>query len=214
MLAEKAIYWEEEKTLIISDLHLGKTGHFRKSGIAVPQHIFMRDMQQLVTLIQDYKPSRLVVVGDLFHSEANKELDLFLKWRRDFSLLDILLVKGNHDILKSEWYSTAGMRVYKDELFTHGPFAFVHDREEMHVHTPHADKYFFTGHIHPGIFMRGTGRQSLHFPCFYFGEQYAVLPAFGKFTGLAMIRARRPDKVFPIITSGVAGQGAGRVIEW
>jgi hypothetical protein len=29
---ERVMYWEKQKTLIIADLHIGKTGHFRKSG--------------------------------------------------------------------------------------------------------------------------------------------------------------------------------------
>ena len=36
--AQRTVFWEEEKTLILSDLHLGKSGHFRKSGIAIPQN--------------------------------------------------------------------------------------------------------------------------------------------------------------------------------
>ena len=36
LFSEKAICWVEEKTLIISDLHLGKIAHFRKEGIAIP----------------------------------------------------------------------------------------------------------------------------------------------------------------------------------
>jgi hypothetical protein len=31
---ERVIYWEDEKALILSDSHFGKTGHFRKSGRA------------------------------------------------------------------------------------------------------------------------------------------------------------------------------------
>ena len=97
---DRCIFWQEQKTLIVSDLHLGKTGHFRKSGIAVPQAIFKEDMQRLVTQLQLYKPEQVIVIGDMFHSHDNKEHDFFLKWRNDFSQLAIQLVKGNHDILK------------------------------------------------------------------------------------------------------------------
>ena len=100
---ERCIFWEDKKTLILSDLHLGKTGHFRKSGIAIPQGVFKEDMQRLVTQLQIFKPQQVIIIGDMFHSESNKEHDLFLKWRQDFSALPIHLVKGNHDILKEEW---------------------------------------------------------------------------------------------------------------
>ena len=48
---QRSIFWEEEKALIVSDLHFGKTGHFRKSGIAVPQSVYEEDLQRLVDLL-------------------------------------------------------------------------------------------------------------------------------------------------------------------
>src|ERR1700748_239775 len=99
---DRCIFWEEEKSLIISDLHFGKTGHFRKSGIPVPQTVYKEDLQRLVTQIQYFQPSQIIVVGDFFHSKANKELELFQKWREGFSHIIIHLVKGNHDILKDD----------------------------------------------------------------------------------------------------------------
>src|SRR5215211_4264070 len=86
---DRCIYWEEQSSLIVSDLHFGKTGHFRKSGIAVPQSVYKEDMQRLMDQLQFYKPHQLIVVGDLFHSAMNKELDFFKKWRNDFNQLHI-----------------------------------------------------------------------------------------------------------------------------
>ena len=41
---ERIIFWENENTIIASDLHFGKTGHFRKAGIAMPQSVFKEDL--------------------------------------------------------------------------------------------------------------------------------------------------------------------------
>lgn len=112
--AGRCIFWEEEKALILSDLHFGKTGHFRKNGIAVPQAIFKEDIQRLVAQIQFFKPVQLIIVGDLFHSHANKEMNLFVKWRNDFAQLSIKLIIGNHDILPAEWYSEANITCIKN----------------------------------------------------------------------------------------------------
>ena len=108
---ERCLLWEEENTLIVADLHLGKSGHFRKSGIGIPQSIYKADLQRLMAQLYLYKVDRLIIAGDLTHSTANKELDLFLKWRKDFSLLHIDLVKGNHDILADSWYEEAAIKV-------------------------------------------------------------------------------------------------------
>lgn len=198
---QRCIFWEEQKTLIVSDLHFGKTGHFRKSGIAVPQNVFKEDLQRLFTQIQFYQPREIIITGDLFHSEENNEMNLFLKWRNDINSINVTLVKGNHDILNDAWYKTAGLSVAKEKLEL-GSFVFTHDITTTSNQFP-AASYFFSGHIHPGVRISNGSRQSLCFPCYYFGESFAVLPAFSKFTGLAMMKQKKKDYVFAIVNQSV-----------
>jgi uncharacterized protein len=194
---ERGIYWEEEKALIVSDLHFGKTGHFRKSGIPVPQHVYKHDLQRLVTMIQFFQPNKLIVVGDLFHSRENKELELFLKWRQDFPFLTIELIMGNHDILQRNWYRQAAITISPAALRIKD-FHFRHDLADGHE-AEVQPSYLFSGHIHPGISVRGLGKQSLRFPCFYFTEKYCVLPAFSRFTGTFLIEPQIGEHVFAIV---------------
>ena len=208
---DRCIYWEEQKSLIVSDLHFGKTGHFRKSGIAIPQNVYKEDLQRLVSQLQFYKPDQLVVVGDLFHSVLNKELDFFKKWRSDFSHLHIQLVKGNHDILKKEWYSEADI-VVSDLHFHLANFCFVHDMNEACA--PSSDiHYYFSGHIHPCVLLKGLGKQSVSLPCYYFTQQFAVIPAFSKFTGTALIDRKAADNIFAIIPANAAKGQQGAVVK-
>jgi DNA ligase-associated metallophosphoesterase len=193
----RCIFWEEQKALILSDLHLGKTGHFRKHGIAVPQKVFLEDMQRLVDQIAYFKPARIIAVGDLFHSEANREMELFQRWRNDLPGIEFLLIKGNHDILEDSWYERAGIKVYHGQ-WQLGNIHFVHDPEEIEM-TVTTDQYVFSGHLHPGIRFEGVGKQSLYFPCFHFTSTNAILPAFSKFSGHASVRAKKHDKVFAIV---------------
>ena len=191
--AQRSLFWEEEKALIVSDLHFGKTGHFRKAGIAVPQSVYKEDLQRLVNLLHYFKPTELIVVGDFFHSHANTELDWFRRWRDDFSSLKITLVKGNHDILKDAWYEEAAIEVVQPTLQL-APFLFSHDRCETK-----ADLYSFCGHIHPGVLIHGAGKQSLRFPCFYFAKDHCVLPAFSKFTGAVGMNRSEAEAIFAIV---------------
>ncbi|MEJ7913802.1 MAG: ligase-associated DNA damage response endonuclease PdeM [Chitinophagaceae bacterium] len=192
LTAQRSLYWEEQKALVVSDLHLGKTGHFLKAGIAVPQLVYKEDLQRLLDLLLYFKPEQLIVVGDLFHSVANKELELFARWRIDFPYLKIILVKGNHDILKRDWYLQNNIEVV-DTTLNIGDFSFTHDQCDAD-----AGSYSFCGHIHPGIVLNGMGKQTLRFPCFYFAPDHCILPAFGKFTGLANIHPSKKDVVFAI----------------
>lgn len=199
--AQRCLFWEEEEALVLSDLHLGKSGHFRKHGIAVPQKIFTEDMQRLITVIAYFKPKRVIAVGDLFHSEANKELDLFLKWRNDFPNIDFVLVKGNHDILKKSWYELAGITVHATS-YRIGQFNFVHDPSEV-CEEPEGNSFVFCGHYHPGITIQGLAKQNLTFPCYYFTRKMAILPAFSKFSGLAMVRKSCDDMVYAIVNQSL-----------
>jgi len=199
--AERCLFWEEEQALILSDLHFGKTGHFRKSGIAVPQSVFIEDLQRLIGLIAHFKPNQIIAVGDLFHSEANKELDLFLKWRNDFPGLDFILVRGNHDILHKEWYTKAGIQV-QEGVYTVAGFDFLHDPDEANTETKDSN-FIFSGHIHPGVSISGLGKQSLQFSCYYFANNHAILPAFSKFSGLAMVKKKKGETIYAIVNQSL-----------
>lgn len=202
---QRCLFWEEQKALVVSDLHIGKTGHFRKYGIAVPQDIFKEDMQRLLDQITFFKAEQLIVVGDMFHSVANKELDHFKRWRFDIPQLTIHLIKGNHDILKDTWYNDADILIYKEQK-TIGNIIFQHDFPTNNQQ-PTTDNYTISGHIHPGILINGTSKQSLRFPCFYFGKEYAVMPAFSRFTGLAAIKKQKGDNVFAIVEKSIISLG-------
>lgn len=199
---ERCIFWEEEKALILSDLHFGKTGHFRKSGIGIPQNIFKNDLQRLFNLIQFFQPYSLLIAGDMFHSHANKEIDLFVKWRKDLPGINFNLIKGNHDILPDNFYADAQIKNYKNFVSIKN-FSFTHDITAIND-KDNSNKFFtFSGHIHPGIRVNGAGKQSLMLPCFYFTDAYAVLPAFSHFTGLYKMSPKKKDHVFAIIENKV-----------
>lgn len=203
LTADRSIFWENEKALIVSDLHFGKTGHFRKAGIAVPQSVFKEDIQRLVSQLQYFNPSQLIVVGDMFHSYANKELELFARWRDDFSGLPIKLIMGNHDILQKKWYREKEIEIH-DHTYSLSSFCFQHDPGQCaQQDSGEEPPYVFSGHLHPGITFNGMGKQSLRFPCFYFTETYCVLPAFSRFTGMVNVRPAEGETVFAIVNNSI-----------
>jgi metallophosphoesterase superfamily enzyme len=54
--------------------------------------------------------------------------------------------------------------------------------------------------VHPGVRLHGAGRERARLPCFWFGPDGAVLPAFGEFTGLADVQADARDRIW--VTTG------------
>lgn len=162
--------------LVLSDLHVGKSAHFRKNGIAVSSEILHSDLQKLEDLINTFGAEKIVIVGDLFHAGYNSDLEIFKIWREKFSQ-NFILIKGNHDRLKCEHYENLGIEC-KEQYLKMGPFTFVHDPKE-----PAENQFCISGHIHPGFVLQGRNER-LRLPCFAVSEQQIILPAFSKFTGL------------------------------
>lgn len=192
LLPQKAIYWGSEKILLLADIHLGKINHFRKSGIPVPTKANDKNIEIMVDLLWQKKPDRVICLGDLFHSHYNPAWEVFGEMVKHFTTVSFELVMGNHDIMSALQYQRKGIKVFdslplKSFLFTHHPL------EEVDTAA-----YNLAGHIHPGVMLTGKGKQHVRLPCFYFGKNQGVLPAFGMFTGLALVKPKIEDKIFVI----------------
>ncbi len=200
LLPQKAIYWQQEKALIAADVHLGKVGHFRKSGIAVPRDMEQDDLACLSDLIYEYRPEKIIFLGDLFHSDMNADWEWFALWRRQFPQLNIMLIRGNHDIIHDDHYLELDISLHHQ--LTIGPFLMLHHPLNG-ISLQQTDSYVFCGHIHPGVNLVGRGRQSITLPCFAFNKHQVILPSFGKFTGRVAIRSLVNDRIFAVLKDKV-----------
>ncbi len=104
-LIDLAIY--TNKTLIFADFHIGYEEALNKQGLLVPRFQFDEIMKRIANIFSKLKNKeveRIIVNGDLKHefgTISNQE------WRHTLKLLDyfskhckeIILVKGNHDII-------------------------------------------------------------------------------------------------------------------
>ena len=152
--------------LIIADLHLGKTMHFRKAGLPIPPSARFADQSALLDLIHSEQPKRLVILGDLFHSALNSEMEEFGMITSQFPKIEFLLVIGNHDILSGSNYRSLDLQIF--ETLSIVPFFLTHEpAAELET-----DQINIHGHIHPGALLRGKGRQSLMVPCFHQQNQH------------------------------------------
>jgi DNA ligase-associated metallophosphoesterase len=200
LLPQKAIYWKQERALIAADVHLGKVGHFRKEGIAVPRDMEQNELAVLSDLVDEHKPEKIIFLGDFFHSDINSDWDWFILWRSQFPKLQVILIRGNHDIIDDSYYHNLNIHLHDQLLIA--PFLMLHhplSQEELH----HAGGYSFCGHIHPGVRLVGRGRQQITLPCFAFGTGQAILPSFGKFTGRVAIRSNKTDRIFALTANKV-----------
>lgn len=179
LLADRAIYWPSEQTLLIADAHLGKAATYRTLGQPVPHGTTARNLQRLDELLASYPVRRLVFLGDLLHARPARigtTLAALQAWRKRHTELQIVLIRGNHDRSAGDPPAELAIEVVS-EPWRMGPFALCHeplDCPGLHV---------LAGHLHPVFVLRGRGRDRVRMPCFCIEHSTTLLPAFGEFTG-------------------------------
>jgi DNA ligase-associated metallophosphoesterase len=193
LLPEKAIWESELKAIFLADLHFGKAAHFRKSGIPIPEPIHQEDLNQLSSLIQTYRPKDFYFLGDLFHSDWNEQWEVLNQFLKTFTDTTFHLIKGNHDVLSPIAYARSSFQIHiqplelGDLLLSHEPLTCIP-----------SGKLNLCGHIHPGIRLFGKARQSVRIPIFHLRDNQLILPAFGGFTGLALIKPLAKDQIYGV----------------
>ncbi|HSI78107.1 MAG TPA: ligase-associated DNA damage response endonuclease PdeM, partial [Lunatimonas sp.] len=198
LLTEKALWIPATKRLFLADTHFGKAGHFRKAGIPIPEEIHTSDFHKLGNLLANLQPSEVYILGDLFHSDWNGEWDAVKAFFLNYSDIDFHLILGNHDILKPFQYRQTVLQVHETGLIVD---EFILSHEPLAV-IP-AGKLNLCGHLHPGIRLRGMGRQHLRLPCYFLRKDQLILPAFGRFTGSAPVSVMAGDRIYAITPNKV-----------
>jgi DNA ligase-associated metallophosphoesterase len=185
LLAERALYWPRMATLFVADVHFGKGAAFRAGGVALPRGATAADLARLSSLLDTTRATRLVVLGDFLHAAAGRvpALDAaFRNWRESHADLAIVLVRGNHDAHAGD--PPAGWRVeVVADPHPLAPFILCHEPTKPRT------GFALCGHVHPGVHLSGPAFDSARLPCFVLGARQALLPAFGRLTGLALVRA-------------------------
>ena len=172
-----ALFWEDERLLVVSDLHLEKGSSFAARGVLLPPYDTVATLGRLGAVIARHDPRRVVALGDSFHdrdahgrlSASDRDAIAGLQARRDW-----IWISGNHDpALPSDLGGAVAQEV------AIGPIVFRHE--------PTGAVGEIAGHLHPKARVSTRGR-SMERRCFACDGERAVMPAFGAYTGGLSIR--------------------------
>jgi DNA ligase-associated metallophosphoesterase len=180
-----ALFWEEQRLLVVSDLHLEKGSSFAASGVLLPPYDTVATLSRLAAVIARHDPRMVIALGDSFHdrnaherlSASDSEALTGMQARRDW-----IWISGNHD---PHLPSDLGGVVASEVAI--GPIAFRHE--------PTGASGEIAGHLHPKARVATRGR-SMERRCFACDGERAVMPAFGAYTGGLNIRDAAFAKIF------------------
>lgn len=195
LLPDRALFWPRRQLLLVADPHFGKADAFRANRVYVPQGTTESALARLDAVIARLAPGRLVFLGDFLHAREGRTADTFnslAAWRRAHGDMQVQIVRGNHDRRAGDPPSYVGIECI-DAPLLEPPFALAHHPVAL------SGSYVLCGHVHPCAVMVGPARQRERLPCFSFGTEVGILPAFGEFTGCAEV-GREPGQSIWLVT--------------
>lgn len=173
-----AVFHAGERWLAVADLHYGYEVSLRAAGALVPAY-GMDDIEgRLRGLLADYRPERLLLLGDLVHSGAARvEAEAFLERLRAAAATglaggEVIALLGNHD---RRAFAGAGL----GEHFATDGFFFHHGDRPAPADLV-AGRIVVEGHHHPAATLRDGAGLALKLPAFIIradGRRW-TLPAF------------------------------------
>src|SRR5256714_6895070 len=96
-----ALFLRDERTLVISDLHLGFEGALAEQGVSIPRFQRRVILERLGKMLDDAKAEKVVIAGDFKHEFSKNLVDEWVEVKQVLRFLrdraKPVLVRGNHD---------------------------------------------------------------------------------------------------------------------
>jgi DNA ligase-associated metallophosphoesterase len=191
---EGAIWWPAKRSLLLSDLHLGKSAAFRARGLPVPEGDNTQDLRRIDSLVAEFGTETLLVLGDFLHSNSKLTPELAAElnvWLQQLPC-EVVLIRGNHDPSPSDLKAVPRLKTL-DRLQL-GSILLIHNP----AHAPDR-KPSIAGHLHPLCRIGRKEGPKRRVPCFYQTSHTLVLPAFGTFTSGTVVEPKRPNELCHVI---------------
>lgn len=194
-----ALYWPEQRLLVVSDLHLEKGSAFATRGVFMPPYDSGATLERIGVLRKRYAVRLVVALGDSFHDRGGPDRLAAVDRAALLALqrgCDWLWIAGNHDP-----DPPVGIGGTFAPMLALGPLRFRHEPVRQGVEGEIA------GHLHPSARVHRRGR-TLTRRCFASDGRRLVMPAFGAFAGGLNIRDAAFRGVFgaTAFTAYVLGQ--------
>ncbi len=182
-----ALYWPDQRLLVVADLHLEKGSAFAKRGVLLPPYDTATTLARLARLIERYAPRLVIALGDSFHdshgpsrtSGGDRAALTLLQSGRDW-----IWIAGNHDPDLPD-----GIGGHFADCLALGPLTFRHQPSS----DPCAGE--IAGHLHPLARVSQRGR-AVRRRCFASDGCRLIMPAFGAYAGGLNVRDRAISGLF------------------
>lgn len=174
-----------DKYLVISDLHIGYEYALNKQGFMIPKFQFKKIINRLKSIISNSDANKIIINGDLKHEFGKiskqewKETEEFIEFL-DEHFEEIIIIKGNHDNFTEFILKQHNLDIYDDysiditnnlEEKPNSNILILHGHQlnkEIKKEIIENYTYVIIGHEHPSIGIR-NGKRVEKVKCFLKG---------------------------------------------
>jgi uncharacterized protein len=183
-LPSGALWWDAERLLVVSDLHLGRSDRIaRLGGTLIPPYEVADTLARLDAELAATRPGTVICLGDSFDDPQAAALDddTALWLTRMMAGRRWIWIAGNHDPVPVALGGECRAQI------SIGPLTFRHIADPAALGE-------LSGHYHPKTVVGGRSCR-----CFLADSARVILPAFGTYTGglrssdSALCALMRPD---------------------
>jgi metallophosphoesterase superfamily enzyme len=198
--SRRAIWLPRQKTLVLSDLFFGLGAARRRRPDPMPATPHLEIWERAFSLIDDYAPAQVALLGDLKPSQGTVEGDEAEELRTIFRKLKgggrtVVQVVGHPE--RSMGPALEGTGIQPVEQYRVGPFTLMH-RRRIFVYPRHDPPHGFwiNGGVHPLFAVPALGPAGepdwLRLPTFLYTGFALVMPPFVSYAqGFEVIQPER-----------------------
>lgn len=221
-LADHVLFWPEQKTLLVADLHLEKASWYARHGQMLPPYDSQGNLERLIALVERHDVQTVYSLGDNYHDsdgEERLEPQAAAMLGRLTAQTRWVWITGNHD---RELTARHGGEVVPAARLGH----------VLLCHEPEAQDAApqICGHFHPKLRLNHRGRNVAR-RCYTASDTLLIMPSFGNLTGgldvghaaIAAAHCGQPYRVllpvrerlavFDVAAMAKAGAGKGGIVK-
>jgi hypothetical protein len=193
LLPQRALFWFEQRTLIVSDPLMSRATAFPSSDVPYSATAKASSLNRLSTLLNFFEPDLLLILGDLVEPTDSEDMELnesLIYWRRQFHEVNFFRLH-NGQPSSPDFLEEFAMKESRENQML-SPFEFQLERKATRG-------FSIAGRPHSAIkFLdrrEGTGVKA---SCFHLQSACLTLPGFCSSCHGATITPREGDRVFII----------------
>lgn len=177
--------YEEERVLVIGDLHLGYGDALKSTGYMIPVNIIektIEDLRELFAFVGTV--NKIILLGDVKHAFGyilqgeRSEISQLFNFIKPFTS-EIIVIKGNHDSILAPLTKEFGLSLV--DYYVWNSCAFVHGDKDLPILHEKDSSIWIMGHFHPAVTLKEGAKQETY-KCFLDGtykkKRVLILPSF------------------------------------